>query len=218
MPAAGAPVEKIRDAARSREAILDAAERAFSELGFDGASLSEIGAAAGLSRGTPSYFFGSKDELYGAVLERVFAGRQQAAVEAFAPVRAWAEGGGDLAALRRALSQATERYMRFLLERPAFVRLLVWEELAGGARLQAPRPRNTAMQEAFDALRKAGRKQGLRAFDVDDAVLLFVSLTFGVLAHRFTLMRAIGRELEDPAARRRHGKLVDEQMMRLLAG
>jgi TetR/AcrR family transcriptional regulator len=217
MPAS-APAARIRDAARSREAILDAAERAFSELGFDGASLSDIGAAAGLSRGTPSYFFGSKEELYTAVLERVFDGRQAATLAAFAPVRAWADGAGELAGLRRALGQATEEYMRFLLERPAFVRLLVWEELAGGARLRAPRPENTAMQEAFGALRRVGRRRGLRSFEVDDAVLLFVALTFAPLAHRSTLMRAIGRDLADASVRRRHGKLVVEQMMRLLAG
>ena len=42
-------------------------------------SLQEIGDAAGLSRGTPNYFFGSKQDLYVAVLERVFADPEEAA-------------------------------------------------------------------------------------------------------------------------------------------
>ena len=53
------PVEKERNATRSRAAILDAAERLFAERGYDATSLTEVGAAAGVSRGTPGYFFGS---------------------------------------------------------------------------------------------------------------------------------------------------------------
>ena len=65
--------EKERDASRSRAAILDAAERLFAERGYDATSLTEVGAAAGVSRGTPGYFFGSKADLYRAVLYRAFA-------------------------------------------------------------------------------------------------------------------------------------------------
>jgi TetR/AcrR family transcriptional regulator len=72
------PEKRTRDAERSREAILDAAERLFSDRGFEGVSLQEIASDAGLSRGAPSYFFGSKDSLYEAVLERVFRERDDA--------------------------------------------------------------------------------------------------------------------------------------------
>src|SRR6476646_9612071 len=71
-------LEKERNAARSRAAILDAAEKLFAEKGYDATSLSEVGAAAGVSRGTPGYFFGSKQELYDAVLERCFEEVRQA--------------------------------------------------------------------------------------------------------------------------------------------
>lgn len=208
---------RTRDAQRSREAILDAAERLFAERGPDGASLNDIGAEAGLSRGTPSYFFGSKERLYTAVLERVFAARHEATSQAFAPVHRWCEGDAGLPPLRRALTQAAEHYMRFLLERPAFVRLLVWEELAGGQRLRLVRRSSTAMQEAFRALRATGRRRGLRAFDVDDAQLLFIVLTFAPLAHRSTLMFAMDRDLSDAAVRRRHVRLAVGQLMGLLA-
>jgi AcrR family transcriptional regulator len=81
---------RARDAERSRAAILDAAERLFAERGLD-ASLGEIGAAAGLSRGTPSYFFGSKEQLYAAVIERVFADRERIVAAACEPLLAWAQ-------------------------------------------------------------------------------------------------------------------------------
>src|SRR5437773_11481494 len=73
---------RIRDADRSRMAILAAAEALFAERGFEAVSLQEIGDAAGLSRGTPNYFFGSKQELYVAVLEHVFADREEATTRA----------------------------------------------------------------------------------------------------------------------------------------
>lgn len=62
-----------RDADRSRAAILDAAERLFAADGFDAVTMAQIGAAAGVSRGTPGYFFGSKDALYGVVVQRAAA-------------------------------------------------------------------------------------------------------------------------------------------------
>src|SRR5687767_2430630 len=67
-----------RDAARSREAILDAAEVLFAAQGFATTSLQEIGERAGVSRGTPGYFFGSKEALYRAVLERAFVAARAA--------------------------------------------------------------------------------------------------------------------------------------------
>ena len=221
MPAAAAtvPERRRRDAARSRAALLDVAERAFSAHGFDGVSLQDIGAAAGLSRGTPSYFFGSKEGLYAAVLERVFAGRDAATRTAFAPLVAWGEDRhGDDHGLRRALRRAVGEYLRFLLERPAFVRLIGWEDLAGGARLRDARPTaSSVMADAFAAVRRAGRRRGTAPFAVDDAVLLFVALTFSLRANHDTFLAGMGRDLAEPATQRRHVALVVDQLLHLVA-
>jgi TetR/AcrR family transcriptional regulator len=64
---------KQRDADRSRAAILDAAETLFAEHGFDAVTMAQVGAAAGVSRGTPGYFFGTKEALYRVVIERAAA-------------------------------------------------------------------------------------------------------------------------------------------------
>ena len=203
-----------RDAARSRAAIIDAAEDLFAQRGFVGASLEEIGTRAGLSRGTPSYFYGSKERLYIAVLERVFAAREQATAAAFAPLQEWARTGAGT--LERALAHAVEGYMGFLLERPSFVRLLEWEELAGGERLRATPRASRAIQDAFAAARAAAPRRGLRSFRVDDAVLLFVSLTFSPLTQRSTFLAALGRDLADARTRRRHVRFVVDQLRHVL--
>ena len=181
-------------------------------------SLGQIGAATGLSRATPSYFFGSKEQLYTAVLERVSADRQVATATAVEPVVAWCEAGGDLAALRTALEHGMESYMRFLLSRPAFQRFITQEELAGARRLRAARRRSTALQDAFTAVRKVAGQRGLQRFDVGDAVLLWVSLTYAPLAHSNTLMVALERDLTVARVRGRHLRFAVDQMMFLLAG
>jgi TetR/AcrR family transcriptional regulator len=206
---------RIRDADRSRTAILDAAEALFAERGFEAVSLQEIGGAAGLSRATPNYFFGSKQDLYVAVLERVFADREQATRRAFAPVRAWCESA-RAGSLRGPLTRAIESYMSFLLARPAFVSLVVREELRGGEGLRLAQRNATAMRDALAAVRVVARKRSLRLFDVDDAVLVLVSLTFSPLSQQSTFMAALGRDLSDASVRRRHVGLVVEQMLQLL--
>ncbi|HYF25537.1 MAG TPA: TetR family transcriptional regulator [Baekduia sp.] len=199
-----------RDAARSRSAILDAAERLFAERGPRGVSLGEVGAAAGVSRATPSYFFGSKEGLHRAVLERAFAEREVAVREAFAPVAAWSPGGGE--PLRDALARAVDGYLGFLLERPAFAALLQWEALDGGARLRDVPRESAAIHAAFAAVRQA---LGAR-FDPDDAVLVVVSLVFSPLTQRSTFLAALGRDLADPAAREHHVALVTGQLLHLM--
>jgi TetR/AcrR family transcriptional regulator len=206
---------RIRDADRSRDAILTAAETLFAERGFEAVSLQEIGDAAGLSRGTPNYFFGSKQDLYVAVLERVFADREEATTRAFEPVRAWCESE-RAGSLRRPLTRAIESYMSFLLERPSFVRLIVREGLRGGAGLRRAEREATAMHAALAAVRAVAGERSLCSFDVDDAVLVLVSLTFSPLSQQSTFMAALGRDLSDAAVRSRHIRLVVEQMLQLL--
>ncbi len=209
--------EKLRDAARSRGAILLAAERLFAARGYDGASLSEIGAAAGLSRGAPGYLFGSKERLYAEVLAAVFGRRQAATERAFAPVLAWCEGDDDRAALRAALEQAAAGYMRYLVEHPSFVALVQREELAGGNRLRAASRGSTAMEDAFAAVRRAGARRGVGRFRVEEAVLVFVALTFAPFSYRNTLGRAVGRDTTSLRGRRQQAALVGEQLIHLLA-
>ncbi|TDW19119.1 TetR/AcrR family transcriptional regulator [Kribbella kalugense] len=56
--------------ARSRERILAAALEIFAARGYEAASISDITAAAGVSRGLVSYYFATKEQLAAELLDR----------------------------------------------------------------------------------------------------------------------------------------------------
>ncbi len=207
--------DKIRDADRSKDAILRAAGELFAEAGFDGVSLNEIAAGAGLSRGTPSYFYGSKADLYEAVLKRAFEKRESATRLACEPLLLWATSENP-DPIRGALTAAVTGYLDFLLGHPAFLRLVLREEIAGASRLRSVPRESKAIEEAFEAVRSVAARRGLRPFDVQEAVLVFVSLTFFPLAQRSTFMASLGRNLEEVETRQRHIELVVTQLACLM--
>lgn len=75
-PAATRGTRPSADETRSR--ILDAALDLFSELSFDGATTREIAARAGVTQPLLNYHFSSKDELWSAAVDRVFASLNEA--------------------------------------------------------------------------------------------------------------------------------------------
>ncbi|WP_380052967.1 TetR family transcriptional regulator [Falsihalocynthiibacter sp. SS001] len=74
------PPSKKRNASTTKEAILVAARRVFTDSGYDGAGLREIAALAGVNVALINRYFGSKDGLFKAAivdhldLEQIFAG------------------------------------------------------------------------------------------------------------------------------------------------
>jgi AcrR family transcriptional regulator len=204
---AASPPAKIRDADRTRRQVLDAAEALFARRGFEAASLADIGEAAGVSRGTPSYFFGSKEQLYQAVLERMSADRTAALEPAFAPLVAWARADEPEEALADVLERSVRGYLEFLRGRPAFVDLIEREALAGGDRLRRIGPGSTVMEDAFGALHRCRERHGLRDFDPGEVVMCLVALGYTPIAHRSTMLRRQGLSVDDPGfvyARTRH--------------
>jgi TetR/AcrR family transcriptional regulator len=194
---AAAPA-KIRDADRTRRQVLDAAEELFARRGFDATSLAQIGEAAGVSRGTPSYFFGSKDQLYQSVLERMYADRTAALEPAFAPLTRWAQADDPAETLETVLTGSVRGYLEFLRGRPTFVDLFEREALAGGERVARIERGSTVMEDAFAALRAHAARHGLRDFDVAEAITCLVALGYMPIAHRGTLLRRQGPSLEAP--------------------
>lgn len=74
-----APARTQRPSAdATRERILAAALDLFSELSFDGATTREIAARAGVTQGLLNYHFSSKDELWRAAVDGLYAELNQA--------------------------------------------------------------------------------------------------------------------------------------------
>lgn len=196
--------DRGRNPERSREAILDAAERLFAERGYEATSLQEVGTLAGLSRATPGYFFGSKAELYRAVLDRAFdevraavrAGRERVRAGTHPP--------------EAVLSGAVADYHDFLAARPNFVRLIEREALGGSPIGDDVSPRLAAGQEALAAI---SEELGLgEAESADNAHLLLsiVALCWFPLVHGPTLLRSIGLDPATPGfAEERKRRIID---------
>jgi AcrR family transcriptional regulator len=66
----GKPVAKRRQGLASRERLLDAAEKLFARYGFNGVSVRQIVHAAKVNLGAVPYHFGTKEELFKAVIYR----------------------------------------------------------------------------------------------------------------------------------------------------
>jgi AcrR family transcriptional regulator len=188
--------EQRRDAERTREAILVAAEDRFARLGFDGTSLQQIGEAAGVARSTPAYFFRSKEALYDAVLARAVTRAQEAMA------RAYAEGDED-----RSAEDAAESYvgafLDFLGHDQNFVRLIQREALEDGSRVAEFFGRS--VEEAVAALGPAAEKAGISPYRL---ILDLAALCWYPFANEHTLMPALGMKVHDPA-------FLDEQKRHL---
>lgn len=70
LPLADAPIRERRDAARNREALLQAAARLIEHCGIDALTMEAVAAAAGVGKGTVFRRFESREGLMGALLNR----------------------------------------------------------------------------------------------------------------------------------------------------
>jgi TetR/AcrR family transcriptional regulator len=194
--------ERIRDAERSRAAILDAAERLFAEQGFDATSLTQVGAAAGVSRGTPGYFFRTKAELYQAVLDRSLAEVRDAVRVGRERALASNESAETI------LAGAVSDYFDFLSARPYFIRLIEREALSN-----APPPAGvdhlSAGQEALAAISAELGLDDTPSGEASQLLLSIISLCWFPLIHARTVAPAVGVSLSDPdALERRRGHVI----------
>jgi AcrR family transcriptional regulator len=192
--------DRERNPVRTRAAILDAAEKLFAQKGFDTTSLNEVGAAAGVSRGTPGYFFGSKADLYQAVLDRCFAEVREAVRSG--RERALASGQSPEAILAGAVSD----YFDFLAARPNFIRLIEREALNGGSQLDDV-SHLPAGQEALAAISAELGLDDAPSGEAAQLLLSIIALCWFHLIHARTVAPAVGvtlENVEDLERRRRH--------------
>jgi AcrR family transcriptional regulator len=151
-----------------RERILTAAIRAFSEVGYAGASTAGIARAAGVTQPLVHHHFGSKEGLWRAAMDVLFSDvpRLVTPTTEHSPPET--------------VMQIVERFVRFVAAHPEATRVVAREGTAPSPRLDylLKRYLHQPFREAVDLLR-AAQGAGVIAPEVRPELLLFLLLGAG---------------------------------------
>ena len=201
-----------RSGALTRVAVLDAAERLFAARGYRGTSLEEIGREAGLSRGTPGYFFGSKQRLYGEVLDRILTRAQATLAAASARVQDASMPVPEL------LEEIVTAHLGVLTADSTLVRLIQWETLEGQGQILGA---IGAQAHSFvELIQRLAAASGISELDETTATELFIcasAMCWFPLAHADALERTFHRDPHAPEAVAAQAKTIVEFVLMRLA-
>jgi AcrR family transcriptional regulator len=184
----------------NRASITAAAIDEFAARGFKGASMDAIAARTNTTRALINYYFGSKEKLYIAVLERVYGEIREA------------EAGLDLDHL--APADAVRRIVEFTygyyLTHEGFVRLVVAENQARGRHLKKSRAMRTLNRPIIERLARVierGQAEGLFRPGIDPVEIHKAIAALGMfnVTNRHTFGAIFQREMgaKGDVARRR---------------
>ncbi|MBF4549051.1 TetR family transcriptional regulator [Pseudoclavibacter sp. RFBJ3] len=185
---------KQRDAERTRAELLAEATSAFAETGYSGTSVDEIAKRSSTTKRMIYYYFGSKEQLYLAVLEEAYRGirvaEQKLQVDGLAPLEAV-----------RKLAEITYDHHR---EHADFIRLVAIENIHRGRfirQLDSLRELGTPALTLLDGLLERGREAQVFRADVDalDVHLLISSYCVFLLANQYTFGYLFDVQLQDPS-------------------
>ncbi len=190
------PVVRTRDKERTRAELLEVATVAFAESGYSGTRVDEIADRTRTTKRMIYYYFGSKEQLYLAVLERSYRGIREA------------EGAlnvGDLSPVE-AVRRIAELTYDHHLNHSAFIRLVSIENIHRGEfirRLESLRDLNQPALGLLDGVLTRGREAGAFRGDVDalDVHLVISSYCFFQVANQYTFGYIFDRDLMAPDRR-----------------
>jgi len=193
-PAAKAAARRRPD--ETRERILAAAVAEFAARGLDGARVDAIARRARANKRMIYHYFGSKDDLYLASLERVYAERR-ASDRTFDP---------DHDDPREALSALIRFNFDYFAAHPEFITMLNNENLREAKHLgrsaKIPELHSPLIHRIAELVRR-GQDLGLFRGGID-AVQLYISITalgYFYFSNRWTLSRIFNRDLGSVRAR-----------------
>ncbi|MBN8749992.1 MAG: TetR family transcriptional regulator [Variovorax sp.] len=196
MSAAAPVVEtRLRDADRSQAAILLAARDEFANHGLAGARVDRIAERADVNKRLIYYYFGSKDDLFLAVLERTYADIREA------EQRLHLDEVEPVEAIRQLISFTWHYY----LEHPEFITLLNSENLHKAVHLKRSdriQEMNSPLVQLLDGILERGRREHLFHAGIDPIQLYIsiASLCYFYLSNNPTLSAIFGRDLRAPKA------------------
>ncbi len=215
-PGHGSEAEAVvrqRDAEHTRQDILDVATAEFAERGYSGGRVDEIAARTRTTKRMIYYYFGSKEGLWIAVLERAYAGiraaEQRLGVEHLEP----------LEAMRRLAELTFDHHEAH----PDFIRLVSIENIHNAVHLRRSESITRLNMPAIDVIREIlERGRGVGAFrtDVDavDVHMMISAFCFFRVANRGTFSALFDRDLLDPRLRDRHRRMLGDLVVSYLTG
>jgi len=185
-----------RDPDRTRRAILDAATDEFVAKGFAGASVNEIAERANVNKRMLYHYFGKKDELYVAVLERVYTSLRAAQTQQLRL--------SDLPP-KEAIDKLVLFTWDYYLHHPELLSLMATENMLDGKyalRSDRIRDANAPLMELLSDVLERGQREGVFRQRVDPfhLYLTIVSLASYYIGTCYTLSSLAGCDLATPAA------------------
>ncbi|GAB2655275.1 TetR/AcrR family transcriptional regulator [Saccharopolyspora gloriosae] len=200
-----------RDAERTRAELLDVALAEFADKGYAGARVDEIAARTSTTKRMIYYYFGGKEQLYIAALERAYAAirgiEQRLDVAHLDPVQA----------IRRVAESTFDHHE----SHPAFIRLVSIENIDHGRHLakSAELPGlGTPALEVLTGILERGREAGLFRADVDalDVHMAISSFCFFRTANRHTFQAIFDRDMLAPDRREHYRRMIGDLVLSYL--
>jgi AcrR family transcriptional regulator len=202
---------RLRDPERTKLEILGVATEEFARLGFAGARVDEIAARTRTTKRMIYYYFGSKERLYVAVLEKAYEDIR--VTEQFIDV----ESLDPVTAIRQLAEFTFDRHEA----NPTFSRLVSYENMQGARFVTAAsgfpgldRPIIKMLEQSL----KRGRADGVFHGDIDapDLHMLISSYCFFRINNRYTFAANFGRDLVDPRRRKMYRQRVGDVVIEYL--
>ena len=194
-----------RDPARTREQILQAAIVEFSVNGFAGARIDKIAARAGANKRMIYHYYGNKDDLFQAVMERTYddirTKESQLSLSDMDP--------------QGAMRRLVEFSFGYFTENPHFTRLLNIENLYRARHIkgsQRVRKMHSPLVEMIEDILARGRAKGVFRDDADPIQLYtsVAALGYFYFSNVHTLSAIFDVDFAAPPAReRRLAHIVD---------
>jgi AcrR family transcriptional regulator len=206
-----AAMRKPKAPEANRARIIKAAIDEFASRGFKGASMDAIAARTHTTRAMINYYFGSKEQVYLAVLEQVYGEIRHA--ESFLEL----EHLGPVDAIRRIIEFTFDYY----LSHQYFVRIVVAENQAKGRHFRKSKAMRTLNRPIIDMLARVierGQADGTFRRDVDPVEVHMAVAALGMfnVTNQYTFGAIFQREMGTKGNVRRRREIVGEVILSYL--
>jgi TetR/AcrR family transcriptional regulator len=183
--------KRTRDSQKSKEDILNAAEAEFAEKGIYGTRVDEIATRANINKRMIYEYFGSKEELYKAVLVTVYSRLSRKEMDVLC----------ENISCTEAIKKIIKLYFEFLRDNPTYVSLILWENLNKGKYIQGIDFKNIK-EPSIELLKKIiDRGIAERTFrddvDTNQVILSILTYSFSYFSNRYTLSKILSKKLDD---------------------